>query len=237
MARKRVTSTKYEIIQVATEFFLEKGVSATSPKMIADELGLSTGNITYYFPTKEHLLSVLVEMMCDFQWSLIEKEAGDEMRSIMAICLEIAVMAAICEDNPIAKDFYVSSYTAERCLAVIQQNDAKRAKVIFANYCPNWTEEHFAQAEAIASGIEYTTLQTNAMSPPLEKRIFGAAEAILRLYGVTDDVRKRSIEKVLAMDYRKIANRIFLEFKDYVAQTTEHTLEEILPNIRRRAPE
>ena len=75
MARRRVVTTKYEIIQVASEFFMSVGYSNTSPKMIAEELGLSTGNITYYFPTKEHLLAVVVEMLCDFQWRMLEAEA------------------------------------------------------------------------------------------------------------------------------------------------------------------
>lgn len=41
MARRRVVTTKYEIIQVASEFFMSVGYSNTSPKMIAEELGLS----------------------------------------------------------------------------------------------------------------------------------------------------------------------------------------------------
>ena len=39
-----ITTTKYEIVQVASEFFFELGYSKTSPNMIAKELGISTGN-------------------------------------------------------------------------------------------------------------------------------------------------------------------------------------------------
>ena len=237
MARKRVTSTKYEIIQVATEFFLEKGVSATSPKMIAEELGLSTGNITYYFPNKDILLAELVEMLCDFQQRLLEKEVGEGLSSVAAVCLELAVMASLCEDDPIARDFYIASYTGDHCLEVIQKNDAGRAKLVFAPYCPNWTVEDFAAAEMAVSGVEYTTLRTNATAPALEKRIRSALEVILRTYNVPEDAAGENIQKVLSMNYRQIAKRIFTEFKTYVAQTTEHTLEEILPNIYRRSPE
>ena len=237
MARKRVTSTKYEIIQVATEFFLEKGVSETSPKMIAEELGLSTGNITYYFPTKDHLLSELVEMLCAFQHHLIEKEAGDSLASVTAVCLELAVMAALCEDDPIAKDFYIASYLGERCLEVIQRNDAKRAMRIFGAYKPDWTDADFAGAQTIVSGVEYATLRTTSFSPALETRISGALEAILTTYGVPEDTRKQNIQKVLAMNYRQIAKRVFIEFKDYVAQTTVQALEAILPNRYRRSTE
>ncbi len=235
MARKRVITTKYEIIQVATEFFLEKGVSATSPKMIAEELGISTGNITYYFPTKDHLLAVLVEMLCDFQWKMMEREADEGLSSVMAICLELATMAAMCEENKIAKDFFLAAYTNDLCLEVIQQNDAKRAKEVFKQYRPDWSDERFAEAEAIVSGVEYTTLRTNANSPSLEARITGALKAILIAYGVPEETRQLKIAKVLAMDYRQLSRRVFTEFKDYVEKTTEQTLEEIMPKIRRKA--
>lgn len=38
-----ITTTKFEIVQVASEFFFEVGNSKTSPNMIAKELGISTG--------------------------------------------------------------------------------------------------------------------------------------------------------------------------------------------------
>ena len=37
VARRRVVTTKYEIIQVASEFFMSVGYSNTSPKMISNE--------------------------------------------------------------------------------------------------------------------------------------------------------------------------------------------------------
>ena len=57
MARRRVNTTKLEIVQTATKMFLEKGYTATSIKTIADALDMSTGHLTFYFPTKEHLLA------------------------------------------------------------------------------------------------------------------------------------------------------------------------------------
>ena len=68
------TTTKYEIVQTASEFFFTKGFSNTSPRMIAEKLGLSTGNITYYFKSKEHLLLTTVEELCNFQWNMLVGE-------------------------------------------------------------------------------------------------------------------------------------------------------------------
>lgn len=71
MARRRLNTTKFEIIQTATRMFLEKGYTATSIKAIANALDMSTGHLTFYFPTKEHLLAELVDLLCNFQWEQV----------------------------------------------------------------------------------------------------------------------------------------------------------------------
>lgn len=235
MTRKTHTTTKYEIIQVAAECFLEKGVTATSPKMIANELALSTGNITYYFPTKEHLLAVFTEMLCSFQWKMMEKEADEGLSSIMAICLELATMAAMCEEDEVAKDFYLSAYSSDLCLGIIQRNDLERAKQVFREYRPDWTDEQFAEAETIVSGIEHITLRTGSIAPSLEVRISGALETILATYGVPEETRKMKIAKVLAMDYRGISRRVLREFKEYVEKENEQAFEELFRRSRKKA--
>ena len=55
--------TKLEIVQVASRQFLEKGYSATTVSAISKELGISPGNLTFHFPTKEHLLAELVDLV------------------------------------------------------------------------------------------------------------------------------------------------------------------------------
>ncbi len=236
MARKTVISTtKYEIIQAAAEFFLNKGVTYTSPKMISEELALSTGNITYYFPTKEHLLAVFVEMLCKFQWQLMEKEANEGISSVLAICLEFAAMAAVCEEDEIAKDFYLSAYSSDICLEIIQRNDVERAKKVFGEFCPDWTDEKYAEVETIVSGIEQTTLRTNSLSPSLETRISGALETILSLFGVPEEMRRAKLEKIFAKDYRALARRIFRDFKEFVKKTNEQAFEELSRSILKRS--
>ena len=47
--------TKAEIIAEATKQFLEKGYSRTTVSAIAKELSMSPGNLTFHYPTKEHM--------------------------------------------------------------------------------------------------------------------------------------------------------------------------------------
>jgi len=190
---------------------------------MAKALNMSTGNMTFYFATKEHMLAELVNMLVKYQWSRMESEAG-EGSSIMAICLELTAMAAICDTNAAAKDFYLSTYSSPMCLEIIRKNDTARAKEVFAQYCPDWTDEQFAEAEVLVSGIEYATLMTVGDPVSLETRIAGALNGILQIYKLPEETRRVKIRRVLAMDYRAIAERMLTELKQFVIDTNEQAL-------------
>ena len=209
-------STRHKIIRVATRMFLENGYTATTVKLVSDELGISKGNFTFYFPSKEHILAELVEMLCSFQWKLMGEEADDGISSLLALCFELVTMASACEQNKVAKDFFVSTYQSPVCLSIIQKNDAQRAKEVFAEYCSGWTDEQFREAETLVSGIEYATLNAIDETVHLETRIAGALNTIMMIYNVPEEIRKKKIEKALALDYRSMGKRIFNEFKNYV---------------------
>lgn len=226
--------TKLEIIQVATRMFLEKGYTKTTTAAISSELEMSKGNLTFHYPTKEHLLAVLVDMLCDFQWQLIEKEVDEGISSVMAICLELMSMASACEENEVAKDFFVSAYSSPMTLEIIRKNDKEKAKKVFAQYCAGWTDERFAEAEILVSGIEYATLMTTGDSVSLDLRITGSLNQILLIYNVPEETRKMKIEKVLAADYKSIGSRILKEFIEYVEKTNEHAFEELIEVKKRK---
>ena len=220
MAHKYRTrgDTKQEIIKVGTQMFLEEGFTKTTVAKIAKELDISPGNLTFHFPTKEHLLSVLVEELCRFQWKVIERYVEDGKTSLLAVCLEFSAMVAICEENKIAKDFFISAYNQPMTLEIIRKNDAERAKKIFGIYCQNWEDEHYEEAETLVSGIEYATLMTTESSQNLEVRIAGALNAIMSIYNVPEEIRKIKINKVLTIDYKETGRKILKEFFEYISE-------------------
>ena len=228
MARRRVNTTRYEIIQTATRLFLEKGYSETTPKMICEELDISTGNLTYYFPTKEHLLAELTEMLCTFQGKLLQSLVEEGETSLLAVCLELATMASISEESEVAKDFFISSYSSPKCLDIIRQNDTQRAKRIYSSFCPDWTDLQYIEAEILVSGIEYATLMTTEDTAPLETRIAGALNNIMLIFYVPEETRNQKINKILSLDYRSIGRRVLQQFKEFVEQTNEQTFEMLL---------
>lgn len=75
VARKREAKIE-RILDVASELFAERGYQATRMEDIAAGLDLQKGSLYYYFPSKESLLTALVERRVGY--------ARDELRAIVA---------------------------------------------------------------------------------------------------------------------------------------------------------
>ena len=221
--KKRV-DTRLQIIQLAARLFIDDGYSNTSFAKIGKMLDLSTGNITFYFKSKEHLLAVLVDELFDFQNLMMDHAADEGASSLLAYLLELTAIAAICEEDEAARDFYTAAYSSELILELIRENDTQKTKAVFAPFCPDWTDEQWAATENIVSGIEYATIMTREEDTPLPMQIERTLNAIMLLYGVPEDLRKTKIEKVLAMDYRALGRRILAEFKEYIEKVNEENL-------------
>ena len=217
----KINGTKLNIIRTGTRMFMERGFADCSSRQLCDELNISPGNLTFHFPTKEHLLAVLTQMLCDHQWQMMARATDEGKTSLMAYCLELIAMASICEEDGNAKDLYLSMYTHPMTLEIIRRNDAKKTQMVFGCYNPEWTEANFREAETIVSGIEYATLQTTESSETLQTRITGALTAIMLIYNVPDDIRRTKLDKVLAMDYRAIGRQILHEFLTYLDEQNE----------------
>ena len=219
MARKKVVNeTKNAIIRVAIEMFLERGFTNTSARAIAAELGISTGNITFYFPSKEHLLMVLVEMLCDSQWSMLEQQADEEETALMAFCMETMTVAAACEQNEIARDLFLSVFQSELCRNFLRENHVARAERIFSEYCGDWTHQQFRIAEILVMGIQHAVIIPTDVEIPLSERIAAALNQILSIYGVPENNRAEKIRRILALDYNDIRQRVREASLRYVDQ-------------------
>ena len=216
MGGKRKNITKLSIVQVGTKAFLENGYSKTTMKYIGERLGISTGNITFYYPTKEHLLSILVEMLFDFQWGMFKNHMENVEELIYSFCLELLAMASVCDENENTKELYVSAYTHSMTLDIIRRYDLKKAQEVFREYCKDWNQGQFDEAEMIASGIEYAILCTNNDNIPLENRIKKALDSILYVYNVPKNERDFYINKVFETDYRSMGCEIFDGFYKYI---------------------
>lgn len=229
---QRRTSTRAEIIRLGVGLVVEEGYSKISFSRIAKELNLSLGNITFYFPTKEHLLAILCNELCSFQRELMEREIGEGYSNLLSYCLELTSMTAICEENEVARDFFHAIYTSPLSLDIIRDNDTEKTRDVFGKFRPDWKESKWIEAENLVSGIEYATIMTRQERTPLPLQIEGGLDAIMTLYGVPEEIRRQKIAKVLAMDYRALGRRILGEFKEYIEKINDEALR--LANERKK---
>ena len=196
---------------------------------------MGTGNLTFYFPTKEHILAVLVQMMIDYQWKEMEDAADEGKSSLLAYCLELSTLVAIADEYPEMNDFLAAAYSHPMTLELIRANDAEKVKRVFSEYTQGWDDEKYTENEAIASGIEYATIMKTEHSASAEHRIEGALNTIMTLFDVPEETRKRKVAKVLAMDYRAIGRKVYEDFRRYVTETNEHNLEEISKSAKAKS--
>lgn len=233
MKKIHQTLTQIEIIQVASELFFKIGYTQTSPIMIAKELNISTGNITYYFKTKEHLLLEVVERLCDFQSKLLGIESDMGIGTIESICLEFMTVASACASNEIARDFFISTYQSEICRDYLRNNHVERAKTIFKNECCNWTHDQFVEAEVLIMGIIYGIIASRNDNLQLKTKIRGALNLMLSLYSIDDEIKEKEINKVLSMDCTAIGKKVLSEFVNFVNEANEESLDSLIHRRRK----
>ena len=221
MRQKGATNTKYEILYLATKFFLEKGYTNSYVTTMAKELQISTGNLTFWFPTKEHILAELVRELFAFQWEM--EEQRDEL---LAYLYELVLIAFVCEENPNIKDLILAVYTHSMSMAIVREYDTKRAKIIFDKYCPEWTDTDYVLAENVVSGIEYAMLITeNTENITFEQRVTSALDTIMKVYEVPMEYRKQLIADVMSMDYRRKGSSVFETFSSFVKEKMKENYE------------
>lgn len=219
MERNKKKNTKYEILQFATKLFIEKGYSSTYTTSIANELGISPGNLTFHFPTKEHILAELIKELCMLPKREEERVTKGEHALLVGYLLELVMIASVGQENQNIKDLIVSAYTHPMSFGIIRESDTKRAAEVFGKYCPEWTETDYIQTENVVSGIEYALLMTeNTEKISFEQRVISSLNAIMKVYDIPEDIRKSVIEEIMAMDYCNMGKHVFEEFCNYVEE-------------------
>ncbi|MEH0970500.1 TetR family transcriptional regulator [Micromonospora sp. CPCC 205546] len=98
--------TRTRILRAALDLFAEHGYQRTPLRQIAERLRLTKAAILYHFPTKEHLLTALVEpLVADLEALLDDAEAGPAERARWAV-LEGWVDVMLAHRRPLGMLFH-----------------------------------------------------------------------------------------------------------------------------------
>ena len=217
------------IIHTALKLYLDNGFSAITNRRLCQELGINMGSLLFQFPTKESLLTELVKELCSFQSNNLEERIKEGKTSLLAYCLELTVMASICDQEPVGRELLLSAYKNPIPLSVIRNNDTEKTKKIFGEFCSHWEKADFISAEFIVSGIEYAALTARSSEEvPLSKIIYDSLSTIMKIYNVPDEIRINKLEKIMNIDFQLLGKETFAKFKNYVNEVNEHALEDTL---------
>jgi AcrR family transcriptional regulator len=119
---KIVDSEEYrkELLQKCFELFAERGYAKVTTRQIAQVLGISTGAMYHYFPSKQALFEQLVEEICDRDVRLLRSiPRGGKLAQRLERLGELLIQheAYLIEQSVIWHDFY-----QHHALAEIQEN-------------------------------------------------------------------------------------------------------------------
>ncbi len=63
--RRRGKARADKILETAKNIVLTEGIAGLSTRRVSDTLGISVGNLAYYFPTKDSLLQAMIESVIE----------------------------------------------------------------------------------------------------------------------------------------------------------------------------
>jgi TetR/AcrR family transcriptional regulator len=98
-ARQRSETRRREILHAAARVFRRRGISAAGMREIADEAGLSPGNLYYYFDSKDELLLFCQERTLEHMLAAVDaaKAAGQSSAEQLHAILRAHVHALLDE--------------------------------------------------------------------------------------------------------------------------------------------
>lgn len=79
-----MSKRKSDILEAAKKLFNQKGISAIATRDIANELSISQGNLTYYFPQKAQLIEALYFEMID-KLASITQQSGLQLPDLAMV--------------------------------------------------------------------------------------------------------------------------------------------------------
>lgn len=232
MARRKSNLTKLEIMQVAMKMFLEKGFTNTSAKAISNELNISTGNLTFYYPTKEHILLELVKEITEFHTKCINK-VSKEHDDLFSYCWEIAAQIMLCEENEQAKDLYLAIYSYPMTLHYVKDWTAEKNKKILGERLSDWTLERFRRVENVTCCIERSALtEPCTENYTIEDKIRLILTCLLKIYDISFEEREKVINEILKTDYHKMGHDLLKQLTKYVEKQNKQALNEAINEIK-----
>lgn len=218
MAHRENNSTQQAIINTATRQFLVNGFHNTSAKMICRELGISPGNLTFWYPTKADILLEFTKKIMSYHERFIEYNKNKGEENIYTYCLEIVVQIALCEERENIRDIYYSMYSEPLTMAYLKDWTAQKNLNILGSYLQDWDLKRFRRTANVTCCIERSALaEPCTENYTLDDKILLTLTCLLKIYDFKKQEIDRIINKIFASDYHKIKTEMLKELDKYIS--------------------
>jgi AcrR family transcriptional regulator len=217
MAHRENNATQQAIIDSAVRNFLTNGFRNTSAKMICNDVGISPGNLTFWFPTKADILLEFTKKIMNYHKKFIEYNKSKGAENLYTYCLEIVVQTALCEERENIRDIYYSMYSEPLTMAFLKDWTAEKNLDILGSYLPDWDLTRFRRATNVTCCIERSALSEPCTEDyTLEDKIWLTLTCLLKIYDFEKEDRETVISQILATDYHKIKNEMLKQLDEFL---------------------
>lgn len=218
MAHRENNATQKAIVESATRNFLVNGFHKTSAKMICEEVGISPGNLTFWYPTKADILLEFSKKIMSYHTKFIEYNKSKGADALYTYCLEIVIQIVLCEGRDNIRDIYYSMYSEPLTLMYLKDWTAEKNLDILGSYLPDWDLKRFRRAANVTCCIERSALAEPCTEEyTLEDKIWLTLTCLLKIYDFEKDEREKVIKKILKTDYHKIKDDMLKQLEQYLA--------------------
>ena len=206
-------------MDTATRLFLEKGFHNTSAKMICEEVGISPGNLTFWFPAKADILLEFTKKIMSYHTKFIEYNKNKKEENLYTYCLEIVVQIALCEEKENIRDIYYSMYSDPLTMSYLKDWTAQKNLDILGPYLPEWDLKQFRRTANVTCCIERSALAEPCTEEyTLDDKIRLTLTCLLKIYDIEKNARDKVIDEILATDFKKIKSNMLKQLDEYLGK-------------------
>ena len=217
MAHRENNTTQQAIIDAAIKQFLVNGFHNTSAKKICEEVGISPGNLTFWFPSKADLLLEFTKKIMSYHTKFIEYNKNKNEENLYTYCLEIIVQITLCEEKENTRDIYYSMYSEPLTMSFLKDWTAEKNFDILGAYLPDWDLKRFRRVANVTCCIERSALAEPCTEDyTLEDKIRLTLTCLLKIYDFEKEKREKVITKILETDYKKIKTEMLKQLDEFL---------------------
>ncbi len=226
MAHRENNATQQAIIDSAVRNFLVNGFHHTSAKMICEDVGISPGNLTFWFPAKADILLEFTKKIMSYHTKFIEYNKNKGTEDLFTYCLEIVVQIVLCEERENIRDIYYSMYSEPLTLAYLKDWTAEKNFNILGERLPDWDLKRFRRVANVTCCIERSALVEPCTDEyTLEDKIILTLTCLLKIYDIEKAEREKVIEEILQSDYKQTGHSLLKQLRKYVEKTNKEMLD------------